>query len=115
MSQLDRNPQVLSWSSETTVIPYVSPVDGRAHRYFVDFKATMIDNQNKTTTYLIEIKPKVQTEAPKIRKATKKYINEVMTWGVNEAKWRAAKQYADARGYVFKVLTEYDLGIKTNG
>ena len=34
----DKNSSVLSWNSEETVVPYVSPVDNRAHRYFIDFK-----------------------------------------------------------------------------
>ena len=33
----DLNPDVLKWGSEETVIPYVSPLDNKIHRYFVDF------------------------------------------------------------------------------
>ena len=32
----DDNKNVLKWSSEDIVVPYISPVDGRMHRYFVD-------------------------------------------------------------------------------
>ena len=35
-----------------------------------------------------------------------------MTWGVNEAKWKAAKNYALDRGWEFMILTENHLGIK---
>jgi hypothetical protein len=35
-----------------------------------------------------------------------------MTWGVNDAKWKAAKRFAEERGWEFIVLTEYHLGIK---
>jgi hypothetical protein len=34
----DKNPSVLKWSSEETIVPYISPVDNRYHRYFIDFK-----------------------------------------------------------------------------
>ena len=32
----DRNPNVLEWAAEAVVIPYISPVDSKVHRYFVD-------------------------------------------------------------------------------
>jgi hypothetical protein len=34
-----------------------------------------------------------------------------MTWGVNEAKWKAADAYCKDRGWKFVVVTEKDLGI----
>jgi hypothetical protein len=34
-----------------------------------------------------------------------------MTWGKNEAKWKAADEYAKDRGWQFLILTEKDLGI----
>ena len=34
MTYLDAHPDVLEWSSEEFCIPYVSPIDGRIHRYF---------------------------------------------------------------------------------
>ena len=33
----DRNINVEEWGSEEIIIPYISPVDGRVHRYFPDF------------------------------------------------------------------------------
>jgi hypothetical protein len=109
----DKNPSVISWSSEETIVPYVSPVDNRAHRYFIDFKIQVNTSEGKKRTYLVEIKPDYQTRPPVAPdRKSKKYITEVMTWGVNEAKWRAAKQYALDRGWEFLILTEYHLGIK---
>ena len=29
---------VVAWSSEETIVPYVCPTDKRAHRYFIDLK-----------------------------------------------------------------------------
>ena len=37
MRWCDFNKSVLEWGSETTIIPYKSPVDSKVHRYFVDF------------------------------------------------------------------------------
>eukprot|EP01047_Picozoa_sp_COSAG01_P106055 COSAG01_NODE_35203_length_535_cov_1.513761_1_plen_77_part_10 len=32
----DSNNRVLKWGSESIIVPYISPLDGRVHRYFVD-------------------------------------------------------------------------------
>lgn len=110
MSWLDTNESVRSWSSEEIVIPYVSPVDGRRHRYFPDFLVEVIGVDGQIKTILIEVKPDAQTREPKKqKKTTKRYITEVVTYGVNQAKWQAAEQYCKAKGWNFKVLTEKDL------
>jgi hypothetical protein len=109
----DTNSSVLKWNSEETVVPYISPVDNRAHRYFIDFKIQVRDKSGTLKTYLVEIKPDQQTRPPvPPSQKTKRYITEVMTWGVNDAKWKAATNYAKDRGWDFVVLTEYHLGIK---
>lgn len=104
----DRNPQVVKWNSEETIVPYVSPVDGRVHRYFVDFK---IQTANKKI-YLVEIKPYQQTLPPKGTKKTKRYLTEASTYLVNQAKWDYATRYCKERNWEFVVLTENELGIK---
>ena len=110
MNWCDTNKSVVSWSSEEVVIPYMSPIDNRVHRYFVDFYVEAIDNNGNKQTYLLEVKPKAQTQEPKFQKRkTKKYITEVMTWGVNEAKWKAAQEYCKDHGWQFKLITEADL------
>ena len=110
MNWCDTNKSVVSWSSEEVVIPYMSPIDNRVHRYFVDFYVEAIDNNGNKQTYLLEVKPKAQTQEPKFQKRkTKKYITEVMTWGVNEAKWKAAQEYCKDHGWQFKLITETDL------
>jgi len=110
MSWLDKTDSVVSWSSEEIVIPYKDPLRGHTRRYFVDFYVQIRNKDNKIDTYLIEIKPKYQTIEPiKKTKITKKYINEVYTWGINSAKWKAAEEYASDRGWKFKILTEDEL------
>jgi DNA-directed RNA polymerase subunit RPC12/RpoP len=60
----------------------------------------------------LEIKPKKQTVPPEQRKrVTKQYIQEVATWGVNQAKWKAAQDYCLDRGWNFRIITEDHLGL----
>lgn len=113
MMYLDDHKEVLTWSSEETIIPYRSPIDGKIHRYFPDFKVTKINKEGKKETALIEIKPLSQTQPPKKQtNITKRYLTEVKTWGINEAKWKAAQNYCLDRGWSFHIFTERELGIK---
>ena len=112
MSWLDKNPNIVSWSSEEVVIPYISPVDGRWHRYFPDFVVKVRDRNGTLKTMMLEVKPKKQTQEPIIqRRVTKRYITEVATWGVNQAKWKAATEFCLDRGWEFKLITEDHLGL----
>ncbi len=61
----DGNPNVLEWTSEGIIIPYVSPVDNKVHRYFVD-NMVYIKEGEVTKRYLIEIKPSKQTQPPTV-------------------------------------------------
>ena len=112
MMYLDDHRDVIKWGSEEVVIPYRSPIDGRVHRYFVDFVVTKINKEGKRETSLIEVKPAAQTKPPERQtKKTKRYLTEVMTWGVNEAKWNAAREFCEDRGWTFHIFTEKELGI----
>jgi hypothetical protein len=110
MDWCDTNKSVVSWGSEEVVIPYISPIDNRMHRYFVDFYVEAYDNNGKKQVYLLEVKPKGQTQEPvPSKRKTKRYINEVFTWGVNQAKWKAAEEYCKDKGWTFRLITEADL------
>lgn len=113
MVYCDTNNAILKWSSEEVVIPYVSPIDNRWHRYFVDFWVQYRDGSGALRSSLIEVKPASQTKEPKRlptgQKPTRRFLNEVMTWGVNQAKWKAATEYCSDRKWDFKILTEKDL------
>lgn len=110
MENFDMNTSIISWSSEEIVIPYRSPVDGKIHRYFVDFYVEAINSDNTIKHMLIEVKPFAQTQEPKIpKKRTKRFLTEVVTYGINQAKWNAAKQYCDLKGWEFKLITEQEL------
>ena len=112
MDWLDRNDDIISWASEELIVPYKSPVDNRFHRYFPDFLVKIRTKDGQMKTWMIEIKPKKQTcEPQKPKRITKQYINEVVTWGVNQAKWQAATEYCLDRKWEFKVMTEDHLGL----
>lgn len=116
MMEFDKNPDVLQWSSEEIIIPYRSPMDNKTHRYFPDFWVKKVNaSDRKITETLIEVKPKAQTRPPqpikKGSKPTKRYINEVYTWGINSAKWEAAESFCKKRGWEFIKITEDDLRI----
>ena len=113
MVYLDESTRVLEWKSEETAIPYRSPIDNRIHRYFPDFIVKAATKDGGTKTMMLEVKPKAQTKEPKKQtKKTKRYITEVTTWGVNQAKWAAAIEYCKDRDWEFKLITEDELGIR---
>jgi CRISPR/Cas system CMR-associated protein Cmr5 small subunit len=111
-SWCDKNPSVIKWSSEETIIPYRCPTDDKVHRYFVDFKIQIKNKEGLLKTYLIEVKPAKQTQPPVYPgRNTQRYLTESMTFIKNQAKWKAATDWAKDRGYEFKIITEYELGL----
>ena len=113
MIKLDREQEVMQWSSEELVIPYRCKTDGKIHRYFTDFWVKMKFADGTIKEYIIEVKPKAQTLPPKKpAKINKRYLNEVMTYAKNDSKWEAAKDFCKRRGMEFQILTEVELGVK---
>ncbi len=107
MKYCDRTTNILEWSSEEVVIPYRCPTDGKRHRYFPDFYVKIGKRK-----YLVEVKPYKQTKEPKTQKRmTKRYINEVVTWSVNQAKWKAATEFCVDNGWEFMLITEKELKV----
>ena len=114
MVYCDRNEKVIEWGSEEVIVPYRSPWDGRMHRYFPDFYIKIKQGDGTHKKFIIEVKPKAQCKEPiKIpKRKTKRWYNEVKTWGINQAKWKCAIDYCDNRGMEFKILTEDHLNPK---
>jgi TnsA endonuclease N terminal len=113
MDWFDRNESILEWSSEELIIPYISPLDNKYHRYFPDFVIKAKARDGSIKKFVIEVKPEKQTKPPeKAKRATKRVITEIATWGVNEAKWKAATEFCLDRGWQFKIITEKELNIK---
>ena len=111
MKYLDDHPEVIWWASEELIIPYYNPIDNKKHRYFPDFVAKMKRKDGTVMTYVIEVKPEIQTKKPEQKRKTKRYIQEYMTYIVNQSKWKAATEFCKDNGWEFKIITEKHLGL----
>ena len=90
MVYCDANNKIIEWGSEEIIIPYLSPWDGRVHRYFPDFYIKVKQSNGTLKKFIIEVKPKKQTKPPKpVTRKTKRFINEVKTWGINEIRLKS--------------------------
>lgn len=112
---IDNNPNVLIWLSETYSISYLCPTDNKMHKYYPDFFIKILKEDNTQENILIEIKPECQTIPPKNnkRKKPETYLTEFTTWKKNEAKWKFAVEWCKKHNFTFKIMNEYDLGIKS--
>ncbi len=107
---MDHNLNVIEWSSEGLVIPYIFALDGKPHRYYPDV-VCKINTKDGIKTFIIEIKPKKQTiepTKPKNRSLSRKkrYETEMFTFIKNTNKWDATEAYCEKNGYEFKLFTE---------
>ena len=106
----DLNKYIKRYSLEPFCIPYVSPVDNKRHRYFIDF---FIEFQNGQK-FLVEVKSSGETREPKkpgkkTEKAILNYQKALQTFAVNTAKWKAAEVFCKEKGMRFIILTENEL------
>lgn len=101
MQFFDSSSAVLTWKSEETVIPYLSPVDARIHEYWPDFVLTYKDKEGVVKTEIVEVKPRHESDEKYAKSDRSK---EAVI--INEAKWKAAILYCESRGMTFRVLTE---------
>lgn len=104
----DINENVKKWSSESVVVQYFDPIKNKIRRYYTDFYLELTNGEKQ----LIEIKPLRETKPPKATKGKKKttLLKEEKTWQTNQAKWEAARHLCKKKGWVFKILTEKELG-----
>jgi hypothetical protein len=109
---LDSHPDILSWSSEEMVIPYLSPIDNKIRRYFPDFLVQRKRRDGTIETLMIEVKPAKETKPPKKSRNQKRMLEESVNYLVNQAKWEQAHKYCEAKGWTFRIFTEKELGIK---
>lgn len=107
---IDESENIVMYASEEIKIPYFNPIDKKVHNYFPDI--IIKDKNNKVT--MIEIKPYAQTQIPvppknnnKKRKAS--YIDECMTYVINQAKWDAAEKFCKEKNWKFEKLTEKEI------
>ena len=111
MHWLDRNPNVLKWSSESVCIPYTIQTENKTRRYFPDFLIEILDKTGNKRILLIEVKPKKETVLPVVTRRKKKstVIQEHVTYAKNQAKWEAARAWCKRHGAEFTIWTEDQL------
>jgi len=104
----DKSPNVTAWVSEGIVVPYYSGIDNKVHKYYVDLIAAIKQPDGVVQKYLIELKPSSQTQPPVHSDGKKRstVLYEQLMWHKNQAKWKAASEYAAKKGMKFVVLTE---------
>ena len=100
----DSNDHIITWSSESLVIPYINPLTGKKTRYISDFLIQYRNKHNKVVTELIEIKPKKQSILE-----SKANNRDRAIVAVNYAKWAAAQKWCQRNGLTFRVITEDDI------
>lgn len=107
----DEEEGIVKWMSEETVVPYVSPVDSRPHRYFIDLTILVRMADGSLRKKYVEIKPYAQTIEPKKRSTERDeaYVERVRTYLVNQAKWAAAREWAARNNGDFIILTEREI------
>lgn len=107
----DTNDSILKWSSEPVAIDYYNPLDKKDHKYNVDFYIKVQREDQTEQDWIIEIKPENQTKKPiyegiNTLAKLKSYNRNMQIWITNQAKFKAAKIWAEKRGYKFGVVDE---------
>lgn len=106
----DYNPMIKCWSMEPFAIPYIKPTDKKVHRYYIDMFLEFVNGEK----FLVEVKSYSET-IPPVKpktmhpKAVHRFVNEMMTYKINQAKWESARKFADSKGLHFAILTEKQL------
>lgn len=103
MRWLDENDQVVEWSSEEISFPYDHPIRGKSAKYYPDFFYKTSDGK----LWCVEVKPKKQTfDPPTPKRKTKNFLQEKMTWMINNEKWIAARKICAKHDINFEIWTE---------
>jgi len=105
MMFLDKNNNILKWTSESIIIPYIHPITGKRTNYIPDFFVVYVNKSGKQLAEIVEIKPKKQSIIES--KATS--AKDRIVVAINHAKWASANAYCKQNGFSFRVITENDL------
>jgi hypothetical protein len=100
----DLFPSVLSWSYETTKIPYRDPLSGNQKVYIPDFFVEVAQKDGFSQHYVFEIKP-MHEQLDEYARNSK----DAALIARNRAKWMAATMWADRHSAEFVVLNEKDI------
>ena len=113
MNWCDNREEIKSWQSEEKCLWYYDPVTKKNRRYFPDF-IIKYNKEGALVTEMVEIKPHREVIGPPTnpKMKTKTWVSQVRTYITNQAKWDAAKKICEERGWNFRIVTEFELGIK---
>ena len=113
MNWCDTRDHVKRWQSEEKAIWYYNPIKKKQCRYFPDFIIEVERKDGILMQEMVEIKPYRQVVGPpeNPKRRTKQWMNAVMTYVQNQAKWKAARKYCEDKGMNFRIVTEKELGI----
>lgn len=105
----ERNPNIVTWTSEPSPIPYTCPETGKTRQYYIDFIIEFSNGQK----CLIEVKPYSQFKDAEVfsRIATRlgklpKIRRSNAAAAKNDAKWKHAKRHAEKHNMKFTIITE---------
>jgi len=107
----DLNESIIRWSSEPIAIDYYNPLDKKEHKYYVDYYVKSENIDRETEEWIIEVKPEKQTVKPVYEgnmttAKLKSYNYKMQVYITNQAKFKAATEWAEKRGFRFKVVDE---------
>lgn len=106
MRWMDENETIVEWSSEEIHFPYTHPIRGGSAKYYPDFFFKVSNGE----LFCIEVKPKKQTRRPeKPSRTTRKYLDEMATYVINQEKWDTARKYCKKHDIKFQIWTEEEL------
>lgn len=126
MKFCDKFDSILEWGSEILEVPYINEVDGKQHTYVTDFFFVCRDKLGVINKYILEVKPKCQIAVlnennqiiypdppkKKSQKAIRNWQERCNVLRINNSKWTYARKWCKENGYIFKVLSEEEIGIK---
>jgi len=92
MLYCDRSDAVIRWSSESIEIPYYDPTTHKWRTYYPDFWLRYLTHDGRIEEKVVEVKPYFQK-----------------TWKINQAKWKAAREWCLKNNHKFQVLTEKEI------
>ncbi len=101
MELFDKNPNVVSWASESLRIPYTNPFTNKYTVYVPDFVVEYVDAAGIRRLEIIEVKPAKEAFLEQAKSQKSK-----AALALNSYKWAAAQAFAKANGMTFRVMTE---------
>jgi TnsA endonuclease N terminal len=105
MQFCDKNKNVIQWSSESIIIPYIHPLTGKRTNYIPDFLVVYENKHGHQKAEIVEIKPKKQS----LIESRVASARDRAVVAINHAKWASAMAFCRQNGLTFRVITEDDL------